>query len=115
MTMTAPNPTRGAAVNAIVRAFAIWLVSRAVVALGMAFGQVYIPYGQGDWDPGPAWYHRLLRWDSEWYNIIASQGYSFNGDPNVTQSVVFYPLFPLLARGLSAATGLATTDALLIV
>jgi len=99
----------------MLRVLAIWLVSRGLVALGTAFGGVYIPYGQGDWNPGPAWYDRLLRWDSEWYNIIAAQGYSYNGDPNVTQSVVFYPLFPLLARGLSAATGLATTHALLIV
>ena len=28
---------------------------------------------------------------------------------------MYYPLFPLLARGLSAITGLATTDALLVV
>jgi len=97
------------------RVLAIWLASRLVVVFGAAFGKIYIPYGQGDWDPGSQWYHRLLRWDSEWYNIIASQGYSFNGDPNVTQTVVFYPLFPLAARGLAELTGLPTTDALLIV
>ena len=115
MTVAAADPMPRATMVSMLRVLAIWLASRGLVALGTAFGKVYIPYGQGDWNPGPAWYHRLLRWDSEWYNIIASQGYSFNGDPNVTQSVVFYPLFPLLARSLSAVTGLATTDALLIV
>jgi hypothetical protein len=99
----------------LLKPLTIWLVSRAVVALGIAFGKVYIPYGEGDWNPGPAWYHRLLRWDSEWYNIIASQGYSYNGDPYVTQTVAYYPLLSLVARGVSAITGVATTDALLIV
>jgi Gpi18-like mannosyltransferase len=103
------------AVMPYLRMLAIWFASRLVVGLGAAFGKIYIPYGQGDWDSGPHWYHRLLRWDSEWYNIIASQGYSFDGDPSVTQTVVFYPLFPLTARGLAAVTGWPTTDALLIV
>lgn len=115
MTVAAADPTRRGAAVSVLRVLAIWLTSRGLVALGTAFGKTYIPYGQGDWEAGPAWYHRLLRWDSEWYNIIASQGYSYNGDPNATQSVVYYPLFPLLARGLSAITGLATTDALLVV
>jgi Gpi18-like mannosyltransferase len=115
MTVAAADPMRRGTAVSVLRVLAIWLVSRGLVVLGTAFGKVYIPYGQSDWDPGAAWYHRLLRWDSEWYNIIASQGYSYNGDPNVTQSVVFYPLFPLLARGLSAISGLATTDALLVV
>jgi len=115
VSVAAADATPRATMGPMLRVVAIWLASRGVVVLGAAFGATYIPYGQGDWDPGPAWYHRLLRWDSEWYNIIASQGYSYNGDPNVTQSVVFYPLFPLLARSLSASTGLATPDALLIV
>ncbi len=115
MTVATADPTRRGAAVSVLRVLAIWLISRGLVALGTAFGKTYIPYGQGDWEAGPAWYHRLLRWDSEWYNIIASQGYSYTGDPNAAQSVVYYPLFPLLARGLSAITGLATTDALLIV
>ena len=41
----APEPARRAAFLWL-QPFAIWLVSRAVVALGLAFGKVYIPYGQ---------------------------------------------------------------------
>ncbi len=115
MLCSAAGQNRVVAALPFLRALTVWFASRAVVVLGAAFGKAYIPYGQGDWDSGPYWYHRLLRWDSEWYNIIASQGYSFDGNVNVTQTVVFYPLFPLLARGFGAVTGLPTTDALLIV
>jgi len=111
----ASGQTKLAATTPFLRVLAIWLASRAVVVLGVAFGKNYVLYGQGDWDPGAHWYDRLLRWDSEWYNTIASQGYSFNGDVNLYQTVVFYPLFPLLARGVASITGLPTTAALLIV
>jgi len=98
-----------------VRALVIWLISRGVVVLGLAFGKVYIAYGEGTWESGPYWFHRLLRWDSEWYNVIASQGYSFDGNLGTPQSVAYFPLFPLLGRGVADVTGLPTTDALLIV
>src|SRR5258708_28820013 len=91
------SQTRLAAAIPFLQILAIWLASRAVVVLGVTFGKTYIQYNEGNWDPGPHWYHRLLRWDSEWYNIIASQGYSFNGDVNAYQNAAFFPLFPLLA------------------
>jgi Gpi18-like mannosyltransferase len=115
MPVAARDDTRLAGAIPYLRVLAIWFVSRAVVVLGVEFGKIYILYNEGNWDPGPRWYHRLLRWDSEWYNSVASQGYSFNGDASLLQNVAFYPLFPLLARGLASITGLPTTDALLIV
>ena len=74
------------------KALAIYLCSRLVVFLGVMFGKAYIALGNDDWLAGPQWYHRLLRWDSEWYKIIASEGYKYDGDPGLRQTVVFLSL-----------------------
>jgi 4-amino-4-deoxy-L-arabinose transferase-like glycosyltransferase len=106
---------RLAAITPYLQALSIYLGSRLLVALAVSFGKIYIPLGNDSWSAGPAWYHRLLRWDSEWYSLIATQGYAFNGDAGERQTVVFYPLYPLLARAVAAVTGLQIADALLVV
>ena len=95
-------------------AILIFLCSRVVVALGLVFSQKYMPIAADVWSAGPFWYHQLLQWDSEWYFKIASEGYRYNGDPTVQQNVVFYPLYPMLAQGLAAISGLTPADALLL-
>jgi 4-amino-4-deoxy-L-arabinose transferase-like glycosyltransferase len=96
-------------------AISIFLCSRAVVALGLVFSQKYLPIDADVWSAGPLWYHQLLQWDSEWYFRIATEGYRYSGDPTVPQNIVFYPLYPMLARGLAAISGLTPPDALLLV
>ncbi|QWG20535.1 glycosyltransferase family 39 protein [Bradyrhizobium sediminis] len=96
-------------------AILIFLCSRTVVALGLVFSQKYLPISPEVWSAGPFWYHQLLQWDSEWYFKIVTQGYQYNGDPTIQQNVVFYPLYPMLARGLAAISGLTPADALLLV
>ena len=96
-------------------AISIFLCSRVVVALGLVFSRKYLPITPADWSAGPFWYHQLLQWDSEWYFKIATEGYRYNGDPTIQQNVVFYPLYPMLARGLAAISGLTPADALLLV
>jgi 4-amino-4-deoxy-L-arabinose transferase-like glycosyltransferase len=96
-------------------AISIFLCSRAVVALGLVFSQKYLPIAADVWSAGPFWYHQLLQWDSEWYFRIATEGYRYSGDPTVPQNIVFYPLYPMLARGLAAISGLTPPDALLLV
>jgi Gpi18-like mannosyltransferase len=96
-------------------AVSIFLCSRAVVALGLVFSQKYLPVATDVWSAGPSWYHQLLQWDSEWYFRIATEGYRYNGDPTLPQSIVFYPLYPMLARGLAEISGLTASDALLVV
>lgn len=96
-------------------AISIFLCSRAVVALGLVFSQEYLPIATDVWSAGPLWYHQLLQWDSEWYFRIATEGYRYNGDPTIPQNIVFYPLYPMLARGLVAISGVAPSDALLLV
>jgi len=41
------------------------------------------------------------RWDAGWYATIAESGYAY--DPETTSSVAFFPLFPMLMRGLAWA------------
>jgi hypothetical protein len=41
-----------------------------------------------------------LRWDCGWYQIIATEGYSYVA--NQQSSVAYFPLYPLLMRGLIA-------------
>jgi 4-amino-4-deoxy-L-arabinose transferase-like glycosyltransferase len=94
---------------------AIYLCSRFVIFLGVGFGKIYISLGNDTWLGGDRWYHSLLRWDSEWYKIIASEGYSYNGDPGLTQTVVFYPLYPLLSRILSEILRIDVIDSMLLV
>lgn len=96
-------------------AISIFLCSRVVVALGLVFSQKYLPVAADVWSAGPSWYHQLLQWDSNWYFKIATEGYRYNGDPTVQQNIVFYPLYPMLSRGLAAISGLTPADALLLV
>src|SRR5205085_3096238 len=95
-------------------AILIFLCSRAVVTLGLLFSQQHMQIASDVWTAGPFWYHQLLQWDSEWYFGIATEGYRYNGDPTIQQNIVFYPLYPMLARGLAAITGLTAANALLL-
>jgi hypothetical protein len=60
-------------------------------------------------------YHRLLRWDSGWYATILNEGYKYNGNDLVEQSVIFYPLYPLIAKALTVFAGIDGFLALLVV
>jgi len=51
----------------------------------------------------------LYRWDSEWFYVIAANGYTD------VRSTNFFPLLPLLARVVAEATGLHLRFALLLV
>jgi hypothetical protein len=96
-------------------ALLIFACSRLVVALGLVFSEKYLTSSIERWTAGPRWYHQLLQWDSEWYFRIVTDGYQYNGDPTIQQSIVFYPLFPMLARGVATLGGLTPADAMLLV
>lgn len=42
----------------------------------------------------------LNHWDAGWYLSIAQHGYSY--DPHIKSNAAFFPLYPMLARGVSA-------------
>ena len=96
-------------------AISLFLISRVVIALGLVFSRKYMPIDTNVWSAGPGWYHQLLQWDSEWYFRIVTEGYGYNGDPTIPQNIVFYPLYPMLARGLAAISGISAPDTLLLV
>lgn len=101
----------------VAAALLIFAASRVIVWLGvvLADGVIAPSTGSGLWNVGEWWFHRLLRWDAGWYMRIASHGYSIGTTPQVEASIVFFPLLPVLAKGLAAVTGLRHFDALLVV
>jgi hypothetical protein len=52
-------------------------------------------------------------WDGQWYKKIAAAGYEYH--PLGQSSVVFFPVYPLLGRGVSVLTGLGPGPSLLLV
>ncbi|WP_103124528.1 hypothetical protein [Nostoc cycadae] len=90
----------------------MWLVSRLVIIVAMQvvaplmYKSAVHPYWQPpyplDYIPGffpqPSW-ELFSHWDGKWYRSIAVEGYNYANDGN-QHSVAFYPLFPLISRGL---------------
>lgn|GEM_PF-5608233 len=54
-------------------------------------------------------------WDSMWYWRIAAQGYAFDGNSSVQQTVAWPFLYPYLGKAAAAGFGLPTAEALLLV
>ncbi|MET0627061.1 MAG: hypothetical protein ABW033_01230 [Acidimicrobiia bacterium] len=88
--------------QALLAAVPAWITARVVVlgALG------YAHYVADEVRPGRAIVARtvhegLLAWDGSWYADIASRGYGALG----SESLRFFPGFPLLARGLGTVIG----------
>jgi Gpi18-like mannosyltransferase len=100
-------------------ALAIFGSSRLVVVWAMFMAaHIVLPSGSpaaAEFDVGSSWYRYLLRWDSAWYATILNEGYKYNGNDSVFQSVVFYPLYPLTAKALTILSGIDGLLALLVV
>jgi len=101
--------TRGLAV----RAAAIYLALRAVSAAIILFAvdeQVPVDSWTG---PSVDYFDMTVLWDGSWYRTVAEDGYPptlpldpTSGRPS-QNAWAFYPLYPLLARGLMGLTGLS--------
>jgi hypothetical protein len=87
-----------------------WVASRVIVVAALALAR-YLPdnvrslarpvqLGQG-----------LFAWDAAWYRTIAEHGYGFN----VNETVRFFPLVPLLSRGLGEVFLGHTAVALIVI
>jgi hypothetical protein len=89
--------------DGLIFVIAMWFLSRSVIApLVSKNPPVYTwrpPLGfVSGFLPKSGW-ELFSHWDGKWYVKIASLGYSY-GDDGQQHSVAFYPLFPLLMRGL---------------
>ena len=107
-----PRQERNKSRDGLIFVIAMWLLSRAVIAIGMQLiapflyhhsllyqSQDSTPFVAG-FIPKSGW-ELFSHWDGEWYTKIATLGYSY-ADDGEQHSVAFYPLFPLLIRGLMA-------------
>lgn len=93
----------------LLRPLAIFAASRVLVLATVAVVTLVgrADAGSGPWPalPGPrvAFLRALGRWDGAWYVAIAHHGYRFEmSPPGGHASDAFFPLFPLLIRGISA-------------
>ena len=56
--------------------------------------------------PQNQWLDSFFRWDAGWYYVLVNEGYSYI--PGQQSNVAFFPLYPLLVKGLVTITGLNT-------
>jgi hypothetical protein len=90
---------------------ACWGASSLVVGLSIAFAQRYV-------ESTKPVDHRnfidcMVHWDGAYYRDIARDGYSYK--PGRQSTIHFWPLYPLVARGVMALTGLPAEYALVLV
>ncbi|MGH7134650.1 MAG: mannosyltransferase family protein [Pirellulales bacterium] len=91
-----------------------YLLTSFVVLLGVVYGSRFVKFC--DEHPKARRGDLVLSaaaWDGEWYEKIASEGYSYS--PGRQSAVAFYPAYPLLAATVTRLTGLDTRSALLLV
>ena len=112
---TASDPGTAASAASLadaLRAVALpFLVTRVGVLFVGVAAAVFIGYTPEPGHPS-AWRldvdpvrNLLARWDTYFYLDIATHGYQWDGNPLKGQNVVFFPLYPLLMRGLGLSIG----------
>jgi Gpi18-like mannosyltransferase len=96
--------------DGLIFVIAMWFLSRSIIAIGMQViaplvcknPPVYAIRPPLDFVSGflpKSGWELFSHWDGKWYTQIANLGYSYANDGQ-QHSVAFYPLFPLLIRGL---------------
>lgn len=94
----------------LVVGFLYYALTSVVVVLGVYFGYEFLePRGNAD----PEFLSRFALWDGVHYKAIADKGYAY--DPTKRSEVAFFPVYPMLSRGVSVAANLSTEVALLVI
>jgi Gpi18-like mannosyltransferase len=95
----------------------IFLGSRLVMVLAIACASRWLPPNPvtAYWNVNLPGLNYLLRWDAQWYLTIAEQGYHYNGNNFIEHPVVFYPLYPLIAKGVELLFHIPVAISLLLV
>ena len=95
--------------DGLIFAIAMWFLSRSAIAIGMlviapvvskqplVYSFPLLGFVNG-FLPKSGW-ELFSHWDGKWYTQIATVGYTY-ADDGQQHSVAFYPLFPLLIRGM---------------
>jgi hypothetical protein len=86
---------------------AFWLTRPTVVMVGLlATATIGPPSGVVDSSGARRPAGALpARWDAQWYAGIAAHGYEWQRSFDAQQNLAFFPAYPVLIRGLGAATG----------
>lgn len=95
-------------VEGLIFVIAMWLLSRLVIVVAMQVIAPLLPFAPTsynfsvrgyvpDFVPKTGW-ELFSHWDGAWYREIATLGYSYANDGK-EHSVAFFPLFPLITRG----------------
>jgi Gpi18-like mannosyltransferase len=95
--------------NGFIFVIAMWLLSRLVIVVTMQLIAPLLPFEPVNL---PGWHLGLVpnfvpkigwelfsHWDGAWYRKIATLGYDYANDGKY-HSIAFFPLFPLVTRGL---------------
>ena len=105
---TAATTERSDLARGAVRSAVVYLASRIAVLLAMGVaGVVHEPWTLRD---------SMTHWDGDWYLTIANAGYARSLPPATLPqtNLAFFPLFPLVVRTMSEATGLSTFRAAMV-
>jgi hypothetical protein len=87
-----------------------WVTARVLVAAAWGVAHERASSGHLSAAAVARVHEGLLGWDAGWYESIARHGYGGAGH----DSLRFFPLFPLLARGLAVVPGVSVGTALVI-
>jgi hypothetical protein len=87
-----------------------WLVARVIVLGALALAHLVVSHDHPDPAAVARVHQGLLGWDAGWYEAIAKVGYA----PLSGQPIRFFPLVPLVTRGLALAPGVSDGVALVV-
>ena len=82
-------------------ATAVWIVVAASAAWLSA--SRWLLEARWEFFPGRPWFGGWVRFDGDWYGLIALHGYSYR--PGHPSAIAFFPAYPLLMRAIGAVTG----------
>lgn len=94
-------------------ALTYWYLTGLLAALGLSFGFYLVKPAHGPAAENRDFLDAFTWMDGKWYKQIATDGYRYN--PKARSNIAFFPVYPVLARGLIALTGMRAEVALLIV
>jgi hypothetical protein len=98
--------------RAVVAVLPAWVVSRVIVLVALAIAHLSVStFRPHNVAVAERVHQGLLSWDAGWYESIAAHGYVATG----TESVRFFPGFPMLARSLTWLPGMTAGTAVIIV
>lgn len=104
----------GKKITPYISCLSLWLLAGVLVVFSMSLSGYYLKPGgcTGHYFGYDSWY---ARWDGQWYNWIVDKGYHFPADPYGYGPQVFFPLYPLLGKGVQWLSGWDSQISLLTV